>query len=125
MAQNLQIDPTKKGDYVVQNGSPIPSDRVEEACWYPLKIPQGKWLYAQTGQGSLLDELENVKRDSSIEQQFAAYAQDAIKRQVIAPGKATASQVTNIAATRTGSSNQIDVVPSMTQISSQLNFVPV
>lgn len=41
MAQNLQIDPVTK-DYVIVNGSPVASDRVLEACYFALLIPQGK-----------------------------------------------------------------------------------
>ncbi len=124
MAQNLQMDPVKR-DYVMRDGSPIPSDRVEEACYFPLTIQRGKWLYGAIGQGSLLFTLANQKRSGSIEQQYAGYAQDAIKTQVISVGKASASEVQNIAASRTGTSNQIEVIPQTTQLSQQLNFVPV
>ncbi len=124
MAQNLQIDPTTR-DYVVPAGSPIGSDRVLEACYYPLKIQQGRWLHAAVGQGSQLYKLQNVKRTASIEQEFAGYTQAAIESQVIGVGKATAVQIRNIEATRTGSSNQINVVPSNVQLSQQLAFVPV
>lgn len=124
MAQNLQIDPTKR-DYVVVNGSPVPSDRVLEACYYAMLIPRGKWLYGDTGQGSLLFQLQNVKRSASVEQQFAGFTLDAVQSQVIAVGKATQAAVRNLAASRTGSSNELDVVPSNTQLSQQLNFVSV
>lgn len=124
MAQNLQLDPKKK-DYVVVNGSPVPSDRVLEACYYALTIPQGQWLYGQVGQGSLLYTLENQKRLGTIEETFSAYVRDAINRQVIQNGQATAAQVKNVEATRTGTVNQINVVPSNTQLSDQLNFIPV
>lgn len=124
MAQNLELDPTAQ-DYVIVNGSPVPSDRVEEATYFALLIPQGKGLYQDSSQGSLIYTLQNQKRSSIVDQQFAAYSQDAIQRNVIQPGKATASQVYNIQATPTGTSNQINVIPSQTQLSSQLNFTPV
>lgn len=124
MAQNLQIDPVKQ-DYVIENGSPVPSDRVEEAVYFALQIPQGKWLYGQPGQGSLLFTLANQRRNSGVELNFASYASDAIRRQVINTGQATDAQVKNIQATRTGTSNQIEVKPSNTQLSNQLNFVSV
>lgn len=124
MAQNLLLDPTKK-DYVVTDGSPSGSDRVHEKCYYALLIPQGKWLYGVVGQGSLLYTLPSQKRSGSLEQTFAQYTTDAIKRQVINVGDATAVSVKNLQATRTGTSNEIDVVPANKQLSSQLNFNPV
>ena len=124
MAQNLQMDPVAR-DYVIVNGSPVPSDRVEEASYIALSIPQDQWVHGVSGQGSLLYTLKNVKRNSSIEQQYAAYAMDAINSQVVATGKATAVQVQNISASRTGTSNQIEVIPAATQLSEQLNFVSV
>jgi phage gp46-like protein len=124
MSQNLMIDPTKR-DYVFQNGSPIPSDRVLEKCYYALLIPENAWVYGQPGQGSLLYTLQNAKRTGNIEKQFSDYASAAIKTQVIDTGDATASEIQNIASSRTGTSNQIEVIPSQVQLSQQLNFVPV
>jgi phage gp46-like protein len=124
MAQNLQLDPVKK-DYVVVNGSPIPSDRVEEASYIALTIPQGQWLYGQTSQGSQIYTLQNQKRNATIEQLFATYSEDAIERNVIVPGKGTAVQAQNIATSRTGTSNQIEVIPAASQLSNQLNFTSV
>jgi len=124
MSQNLQIDPVKK-DYVVKDGSPVPSDRVLEACYYALLIPKNQWLYGATNQGSLLYLLEGIKRSASVEQQFSAYSQDAINQQVVQTGKAKSVSVKNLAVSRTGSSNQIDVVQSQTQLSNQINFVAV
>lgn len=124
MAQNLQIDPTKK-DYVVVNGSPIPTDRILEATYYAILIPKGRWVYGDPDQGSLLYTLQNTKRSGSIEQNFASYTNDAIRNQLIATGKATASEVKNLAATSTGTSNQINVVPNETQLSDQIDFVSV
>lgn len=124
MAQNLQLDPTKR-DYITVNGSPIPSDRMEEASYYALLIPQGGWLYGNPGQGSLIYTLEGQKHNSSTEQKFAAYANDAIQRQLISTGKATAVNTHNLQTTPTGTSNQVQVVPAATQLSDQLNFIPV
>lgn len=125
MAQNLVIDPQTK-DYVVDaTGKPIPSDRVEEQVYIALSIPQDGWLYGDPNQGSKLYTLENVKRTSSIEQEIASFAQDAIERQVISTGQATASQVKNTETTRTGTANTIEVIPAQTQISNQLDFVSV
>lgn len=119
-----QIDPVTR-DYVVVNGSPIEPDRILEACYYALVIPQGAWLHGNPEQGSLLWTLANSKRNGNVEQQFSSFAQEAIKRQVIATGKATAQQLKNIQATRSGTNNQIEVIPAQTQLSQQLNFVPV
>lgn len=124
MSQNLQINPVTR-DYITEGGSPIPSDRIEEACYIALTIPQGQWLYGSPGQGSLIYTLEGGKRTSSIEQKFAAFATDAIKSQVIASGKASAVAVRNLATSPTGTSNKIEVIPSQSQLSNQLNFVPV
>lgn len=124
MAQNLKFDPVKK-DYVLDQGSPIPSDSVLEKAYYALAIPQNAWLYGVVGQGSFLYTLENIKRKASIEQQYAAFAQDALKRQLVETGDATATQTFNVQATRTGTSNQTEVVPAAQQLASQLSFVPV
>jgi phage gp46-like protein len=118
------MDP-KKRDYVVVNGSPVPSDRVLEKCYFALAVPLGQWLHGEVGQGSLLFTLKNQKRTSDIEQRYAAYARDAIRTQVIEPGAATEVQVRNVEATRTGTSNQIQVIPSQQQLSAQIAFVPV
>jgi len=124
MAQNLKLNPMKR-DYAVVNGSPVPSDRVEEATYYAVQIPQNKWLYGQAGQGSLVYTLQNRKRDASVEKDFAAFAKDAVTKQVVNTGKATAVAVRNLATSPTGTSNEIDVTPSQTPISNQLNFVSV
>ncbi len=124
MAQNLQLDPVAR-DYVLKNGSPIPSDRVEEASYIALTIQQGQWLYGLTSQGSQLYTLQNQKRNATIEQLFATYSEDAIARNVIVPGKGTATQAQNLTTSRTGSSNQVEVIPAASQLSNQLNFTSV
>lgn len=124
MSQNLMLDPVKR-DYVIVDGSPVPTDRVLEKCYFALRIPENAWLYGVAGQGSLLYTLQNAKRTSNVEQQFAEYSRDAIKRQVINTGDATDTQITNLSSSRTGTSNQIEVIPSQVQLSAQLDFVPV
>ena len=125
MAQNLALDPTKK-DYVLSlSGSSVPSDDVTTAVYYALAIPQDQWLYGDPNQGSKLYTLNNVKRSGSVEQQISSYSIDAVERQVIATGQATAAQMQNVEATRTGSSNQLEVIPSTTQVSTQLAFTAV
>lgn len=124
MAQNLRIDPTKR-DYIVENGSPIATDSVLEASYFALLIPDGRYVYGIPGQGSNLYVLNNSKRVASIEQVFSAIAKGAISRQIIATGQATAVGTENLDTSRSGSSNQISVVPSGTQVSDQLNFNPV
>lgn len=121
MSQYLQMDPVKR-DYVVVNGSPVPSDRILEQAYFALAIPKNNWLYGGADQGSLLYQLEGVKRSTSIEQQFASFAKDAIDLQLIQTGKASAVSVANIATSTTGTSNQVNIVPQTTQTSSQLNF---
>lgn len=124
MAQNLRIDPTKR-DYVVERGSPIPTDSVLEATYFALLIPQGRYVYGSPGQGSMLYTLMNSKRTTSVEQVYAALVKGAIERQVIATGQGTAVGVQNLSASPTGTSNEISVVPAQTQVSEQLNFNPV
>ena len=124
MSQNLMLDP-KKRDYVIKDGSPVPSDRIEEAAYYALTIPQDNWTYAEPGQGSLLYTLENKKHDESVEQSFASYSKDAIKRQLIDNGKATEVAVQNTQSTGGVTANNIKIVPAQVQLSDQLAFVPV
>jgi phage gp46-like protein len=124
MSQNLKMDPVKK-DYVLDKGSPIPSDRIEEAAYFALTIPQDKWTYSEPGQGSLLYTLAGQKRDSSVEQKFASYAKDAINRQLIATGQATDSAIQNTESSNGATKNNIKIVPAQTQLSDQLEFVPV
>ena len=124
MGQNLKIDPTTK-DYVLENGSPTSTDRVLEACYMAIMIPQNKYLYGQAGQGSLIYTLNNIKRTRSVEQIFASCVTDAIQRQVIQTGQATKVAVSNILKTRYGTSNQIDVTETNSKSSSDLEFVSV
>ncbi len=125
MSQYLQLDPTKK-DYVLSaTGSSIPSDRVQEAAYYAIQIPQGQWLYGDPNQGSKLFTLNNVKRTNSTEQQIAGFISDAIDRQVISTGLAVSQSFQNLDATRTGTSNQLNLVPNQTQLSNQINFTAV
>ena len=124
MGQFIQIDPTTK-DYVFENGSPIETDDVRVRTYFSLMIPQNKWLYGQPNQGSLLYILNNVKRTSSIEQQFASLAADAINQQVIGMGYGNDQGIKNIAASSVGTNNEVEVVPSAQPVQSQLNFVSV
>lgn len=124
MAQNLQIDPTKR-DYVFVNGSPVPSDRVFEQAYFALMIPQDNWLYGIPGQGSKLYTLEGTKRSDQIEQLFGSFSKDAINRQLVANGLAQGVGVKNLATSRTGTSNQVEVIPSAVPVPTQFNFKPV
>lgn len=124
MAQNLQMDPMKR-DYVLKDGSPIPSDRSEEAVYFALLIPQGKWLYGNPNQGSLLYLLQNSKRTNAVEQSFASYASDAVKRQVLSAGIVKDVKVTNLAASRSGTSNEIAVIPNNSRQAEDLTFISV
>jgi phage gp46-like protein len=121
MAQNLLLHPEKK-DYVVVDGSPVPSQRVHESCYFALAIPSGRWLHGVPGQGSLLYRLQGAKRTAQTERLFAAYATDAIRSQVVGTGQAVAASVRNLDSARYGSSNQINVVPKVTNLASQLGF---
>lgn len=124
MAQNLMLDPAKK-DYIIVQGSPVPSDRVEEKAFIALMIPKNQWLYADAGDGSDLHLFKNVKRISSIEQLFASRSIQAITDQLIKNGDALDVSVQNLASSRTGTSNNISIVPNQKNISTSLGFNPV
>jgi phage gp46-like protein len=124
MSQNLKLDPTKK-DYVVVDGLPVASDRIEEQAYFALLIPQGKWLYGAPDQGSLLYTLQNRRKGASVDGDFASFARDAVQRQLIATGLAKDVNVVNAESTREGTSNQVQVVASESQLSQQLKFNPV
>jgi len=124
MPQFLQMDPVAQ-DYVVVNGSPVETDDITQRVYMDVSIPKAAWLYGQTAQGSLLYTLEKAKRTALIEQQFASYVEDAVNQQSIANGYATKVGVNNIATSRTGTSNQIQVVPTTVPVSSTLSFVSV
>lgn len=121
MAQNLTMDPLKK-DYVVKNGSPVPSDTVLDKAYFALMIPQGKWLYSVPGQGSLLYTLTNRMRDQNLEATFSSMVKDAINTQLVNTGQANDVGTQNTETTPTGSANDINVTPAATTLSSQLNF---
>lgn len=118
------LDPVKK-DYVVVDGSPVPSDRIFEVAYFASLIPQGQWMYGVSGQGSLLYTLEGTKRTGAIEQTYAAYMQDALQRQLIDTNLAESVDTVNLQATPTGTLNQTTIVPKQTQLSNQISFVPV
>lgn len=124
MSQNLLFDPVKK-DYIFENGSPVPTDRILEAAYFAIQIPKGAWVNGSPDEGSYIYTLANRKRTASIEQEYAAYAEQAIQSQLINTGKASAVQVFNLQTTRTGTENEIDVTPASTQLAQQLSFVPV
>jgi len=115
------MNPLKK-DYVVVNGSPVPSDSILDKAYFALTIPQGQWLYSVPGQGSLLYTLENRLRDQNLEVTFSSMVKNAIDTQLIQTGQATAVSTQNTEATPTGSANNIYVTPAATTLSGQLNF---
>lgn len=45
MAETWKINP-KTGDYIMENGSPVPTERLLEPAYYRLKASRGKWMYA-------------------------------------------------------------------------------
>jgi len=121
MGQNWKFDPMKR-DYVIEGGSPQPTDEIEEVTYFVLTIPRGQWIYGAPGQGSELYKFQGAKRLTNTEQLFAARVREAVENQIIAAGKAQAVAIKNIASSRYGTSNQIEVIPLNTQISSQLKF---
>lgn len=124
MAQFLQMDPVKR-DYVVPNGSPIPSDRIEERAFFALAIPRLNYIYGSEHDGSDLYLFENAKKIPETDRLYATRATQALNDQLVARGDATAVQVRNLSSTRTGTSNQIDIQPNQKSISTALSFTPV
>lgn len=123
MGQNLQFDPVKR-DYIFQNGSPLPGT-ILEACYYALAIPENNWLYGIQNQGSLLYTLEGVKRTNDIEKTYASYARTAITLQIVETNQATSVGIKNLQSIRTGTLNQIEVIPYTQPVSNQISFVSV
>lgn len=124
MPQFLKMDPLKQ-DYIFENGSPIETDDITQRGYFDVSIPKNNWLYGQSNQGSLLYTLANKKRTGVIEQQFASYVEDAINQQSIAQGYAVKVNVSNLEANRTGTSNQIQIIPTSVPVQSQFDFVSV
>lgn len=107
--QNWQLDPTKR-DYIIQGGSFVPTDRVFEKAYFILTIPRTRWLYGQPGQGSELYRFQNAKRTNDIEQLYASRVDDALRTQLVVTGDAISTSTTNITSSRTGTSNNTDIV---------------
>ncbi len=52
MSESWQINPTS-GDYVMEGGSPVPSESLTIPAYYRLKVQRGRWLHApDDGYGS-------------------------------------------------------------------------
>jgi phage gp46-like protein len=124
MGQNWKFDPSKR-DYVLDKGSPVPTDRIEEAAYFILTIPKGRWLYGSPTQGSELFLFNNAKRVPNTEKLFSARVVEALERQLVEPGRAREVSVFNLESSRFGTSNQVDVVPAESNISSQVKVRPV
>ncbi len=124
MAQNIEIDPAKR-DYVVENGSPVVSNRIHERAFYTLAIPRNAWLYGGPDLGSDLYRMRNAKRTADIEALFASRAMEAIESQLIKTGEASRAEVKNISGSRSGTSNNIDIEQNQESISTKLDFSPV
>lgn len=118
------MDPVKR-DYVVVNGSPVASDRIYERAYFALAIPRLNWLYGSVHDGSDLYLFQNSKRVPETDRLYATRATQALNDQVVARGDATQVQVSNIASSRSGTSNEIDIQPNQKSISSVLSFSPV
>jgi phage gp46-like protein len=122
--QNWMVNPMTR-DYVLNQGSPVPTDRIYEKAFFMLLIPQNQWLYADDQQGSKVNQLANAKRGSNVEQLFSTYVDDAIQTQLIDTGQATDVNTTNIEVSRNGTSNEIDIVPVDQPTTGQAQFIPL
>lgn len=118
------FDPTKR-DYPIQDGAPTPTDRIEEQTYFVLTIPLSKWLYGVQGEGSDLWKFRNARRLSTTEQTFAARTIDALNRQLVATGKAKQVAVSNIATSRYGTSNEIEVEAAQQSVATKIQFNPL
>lgn len=118
------IDPVTR-DYALENGAPVPTDRIEEQAYFILTIPEGNWLYGDPGQGSELWRFKNVRRNSGTEQLYADRVTDALNRQLVDTGRASSVQVSNIATSRYGTSNEIDVTQLQRAVATKLSFNPL
>lgn len=45
MSQTWKIDP-RSGDYIMEKGAPVPTDRLSEPCFYRLRTKRTQWMYA-------------------------------------------------------------------------------
>lgn len=124
MAQNIAMIPQSK-DYKVVNGSPVKSDSILDSAYFAITIPNGRWMYGQPGQGSLVYTLANKLRSSSIEQQYASMVDSAITTQLVNTGQATEVDTENTQATPTGTANTTNITQAATSTSGQLGFVGV
>jgi phage gp46-like protein len=124
MGQNANFNPVTR-DYEQSQGSVTTTDRINEAAYFVLMIPRGRWLYGEARQGSELHKFKNAKRTSDTEQLFAARVTEALQNQLVEPGRAKAVNVFNTETTRTGTANEIDIEPAASQLSAQLAFSPV
>jgi len=126
MSQNLMLEPSKK-DYVVENGSPVATDRLYEKAYYALLIPRLRWLYGfgDAALGSDLYLFRNSKRVPESNQLYAARATRAIEQQLVANGEVSLVNVTNIASSRSGMSNNIALQPNQQSLSTRVAFDPV
>jgi phage gp46-like protein len=60
------IDPAT-GDYLMQNGSPISSDSLDNPAYYRIRIHRLKWMYApDTNYGSDLYTLEKKEGNAAL-----------------------------------------------------------
>lgn len=124
MGQNLRINPQTK-DYELVNGSPVASNRIHEDVYYALMISSGQWIHGEPNQGSELYRLQGIKRTPNIERMFSAFAEQAVRSQVINSGRARQIQTYYLQSARTGSSNQINVEPQNKNVSNTITFRPV
>ncbi len=126
MSQNLMLDPSKR-DYVVPNGSPVATDRLYEKAYFALMIPRLRWMYGfgDASLGSDLHLFRNSKKVPESEQLYAQRATRAIEAQLVANGEVAAVNVTNIASSRSGMSNNIALQPNKQSLSTRVAFDPV
>lgn len=122
--QNWTFDPVKR-DYVLEQGTFVPTDRVFEKSYFILALPRTRWLYGTATQGSFLWRLKNAKRLASTEQTFSTEVNNALRLQLVAPGQALRANTSNVASSRQGTSNNINITTQEKPKTSGLSFAPI
>ena len=115
MLQSWEIDPST-GDYIIQNGVPVPSSSLDYPAYYRVKTPRLQWLYApDTKYGSDFNTIQKnltTKPPVLIENVAARALQP-----MVDDGRATNVDVTVTQLARSGVSLQLDITTAQAQTS--------
>lgn len=107
-SESWKINPTT-GDYVMENGSPVPDTGLEFNSYLRLKTQRGQWLYAPDrnyGSDIHLIKKNNTVRSSNAVETAASKA----LQPIVDDGRAAAISVNTAAAARHGLGLDIKVL---------------